>query len=51
MPNRFRADLIDVAWAVEDKYGVNPIAVSSEITAHIFSSSQTSTANELWGQW
>jgi hypothetical protein len=49
--SRFRADLIDVAWAVEDKYGVNPIAYSNEITAHIFSSTQTSTVNELWGQF
>jgi hypothetical protein len=52
MPNtRFRADLIDVAWAGEENYGANPIAVSSEIAARIFSSSQTSIVNELHGQF
>jgi hypothetical protein len=54
MPNnisRFRADLIDVAWGVEDRYGLNPLAGSQEIAAHTFTTTQVSTVDELWGQF
>jgi hypothetical protein len=49
MPNRFRADLIDVAWAPEQTFGVNPWAAG--ITATALNSTQTTTANTLYGQW
>jgi len=51
MPNRFRADLVDVAWGEEETYGENPIANSPAITALALNVGQTTTANELWGQW
>ena len=49
MPNRFRADLIDVAWAQEKTFGVNPY--SSGLPALALNSTQTTTANTLYGQW
>jgi len=49
MPNRYRADLIDVAWAPEQTFGVNPWAAG--ITATALNSTQTTTANTLYGQW
>ena len=51
MANRFRADLIDVAWANEHEYGVNPPANSEAVTQQIFKSGQSNTAGQLWGQW
>ena len=51
MPNRFRADLIDVAWANEHQYGLNPPAFSESVLAQTFKSGQLNTAGELWGQW
>jgi len=51
MPNRFRADLIDVAWANEHTYGVVPPVGSESVTAQTFMSGQSNTAGELWGQW
>ena len=51
MPNRFRADLIDVAWANEHEYGKNPPAASESVSSQIFKSGQSNTAGELWGQW
>jgi len=51
MPNRFRADLIDVAWANEHTYGTNPPANSESVTAQTFKANQSNVAGELWGQW
>ena len=54
MPNnisRFRADLIDVAWGLESAYGLNCKLNSQEQAAHVFNTNQTSTVNELWGQF
>ena len=47
--NRFRADLIDVAWAKETTYGVNP--KQADLAALTLNSTQTTIANEMWGQW
>jgi len=51
MANRFRADLIDVAWANEHEYGKNPPANSESASIQLFKTGQTNTAGELWGQW
>jgi len=51
MPNRFRADLIDVAWANEHIYGTNPPASSESVTQQTFKDNQQNVAGELWGQW
>ena len=48
---RFRADLIDLAWGLEESYGKNPIAGSDSITAFALNPTQTTVADELWGQW
>jgi len=48
MPSRYRADLVDVAWAKEHAYGVVPpiTALSSLVTA-----GGTSTVGQLRGTW
>ena len=48
---RFRADLVDLAWAEESSYGKNPRSGADAITAIALNASQTTVANELWGQW
>ena len=48
---RFRADLVDLAWGEESSYGKNPRAGADAITAIALTDSQTTIANELWGQW
>jgi len=47
--NRYRADLIDVAWAKESAYGVNP--EQSDLAEIALKLGQITTANELLGQW
>ena len=49
MPNRFRADLIDVAWAPEKTFGVNPR--SEDIATLAISATQTTTTGSMFGQW
>ena len=48
---RFRADLVDLAWAEESSYGKNPRSGADAITAIALNAGQTTVANELWGQW
>ena len=49
MPNRFRADLIDVAWAKEKEFGVNP--VRTDLAALALNAGQTTDADMMRGQW
>ena len=42
---RFRADLIDLAWGLEESYGKNPIAGSDSITAFALTPTQTTVAD------
>ena len=51
MPNRFRADLVDVAWGEEETYGKNPIAGSPAIAGLAITPGETALAGQLWGQW
>ena len=48
MPARYRADLVDVAWAKEHTYGVVP--PSTELAA-LVTAGGTSEAGMLRGQW
>jgi len=46
---RYRADLIDVAWAKEEKYGINPLI--TDLAARTFQLGQSTSGDTLWGQW